>query len=74
MTALPTGKRGQVLAFAILLAGLAIIWLAVVSPLVALYQERAIALAGQQALAARMAALVANDPNAEAATGGGEGR
>jgi general secretion pathway protein M len=55
--ALPDGRRGQVLAVAMLIAALGLVWLAAASPLLDWYCTRAAQLAQQQELAAHMAAL-----------------
>jgi hypothetical protein len=52
--ALPTGPRGRLLAGAVTLIGVVVVWLAVVSPLLDLYQSNADALTQRVALAGRM--------------------
>ncbi|GAN79403.1 type II secretion system protein GspM [Acidocella aminolytica] len=59
---LPDGRRGQILALGVALAGLLLLWLAVFSPLLGWYQQRAEYLAQQRALAAHMAALAQEIP------------
>ena len=59
---LPTGRRGQALAAGLLLLVLAAAWGAVASPLLALYAERAEALATRAALADRMERVAAGLP------------
>lgn len=59
---LPDGRRGQILALGIALAGLLLLWLAVLSPLLGWYQQRAEYLAQQRALAVHMAALAQEIP------------
>ncbi|HEX2940555.1 MAG TPA: type II secretion system protein GspM, partial [Rhodopila sp.] len=54
ITALPTGRRGQVLAAAIGVLGLAVLWLAAADPLLSFYQDQARALTQRQALLDRM--------------------
>ena len=60
--ALPTGRRGQALAMALLLLVLAMAWLAVAEPLVAWHADRAEALQQRSALARRMAQVAATLP------------
>ncbi len=55
---LPDGRRGQVLAVALVLLVAAVLWLAVVSPLMGWYQARSDALADRQALLEHMTARV----------------
>ncbi len=64
---LPDGKRGQALAIALTLIAAAVFWVAAVAPLIGWYQDRAAALAQQQALAVRMAALSKEIPALRAA-------
>lgn len=64
--ALPEGRRGQALAVGLLLLCLGLAWLAVAAPLLAWHAERAEALAGRGALAARMAQLAATLPELRA--------
>ena len=59
---LPTGRNGRILALLVTLAALALIWRALVSPLVGWYDDRADSIARHQALAARMALLVQRLP------------
>jgi general secretion pathway protein M len=54
---LPEGKAGQALALAIPLLAAALLWLAVLSPLLSWYEERDAWLAQQREIAAHMAAL-----------------
>jgi general secretion pathway protein M len=64
---LPEGRQGQALALALTLLAAALLWFAAVSPLLGWYQARAAALAQQQQIAARMAALGAEIPALKAA-------
>jgi hypothetical protein len=57
--ALPTGTRGRLLAVAITLLGVAVVWLAITSPLMQWHAERADALVQRTALLGRMDSLVA---------------
>jgi general secretion pathway protein M len=59
---LPTGRRGHALALALLVVALLILWVVVISPLAALYEDRAEALSSQQEKAAHMALLAAQVP------------
>ncbi|HQT76938.1 MAG: hypothetical protein B7Z80_10125 [Rhodospirillales bacterium 20-64-7] len=59
---LPTGRRGQLLAAAIGIIGVAVIWLAVADPLLSFYQDQARLLAQRQALLDRMQAVAASLP------------
>jgi general secretion pathway protein M len=59
---LPEGRQGKMLASAITLLSLALIWFAAVSPVLGWYQSRAAQLAQQQAVAMRMAALAQEIP------------
>jgi len=61
--ALPVGRRGRLLALALACLALALIWLALVAPLMDLYATRAQRLAEQQVLADHMAALAAALPD-----------
>lgn len=54
---LPDGRRGQILAVALTLIALALVWQAAVAPLLGWYADRAAALEQEQNLAARMAGL-----------------
>ena len=54
---LPDGRRGQLLALALTLVAVAVIWAATVAPMLGLYESRADDLAQQRAMAARMTAL-----------------
>ncbi len=65
--ALPDGRRGQILALGIALAGLLVIWLTVLAPLWGWYQQRGAELARERALAAHMAALAREIPALQAA-------
>ncbi len=60
--ALPDGRRGQILALAMGLASLLLLWAALLAPLWGWYQQRADELAQQRALAARMQALAREIP------------
>ena len=64
--ALPEGRRGQAVAVGLLLLCLGLLWIVVAAPLVALHEERAEAIAGRRALAARMAQLAATLPDLRA--------
>ena len=59
---LPTGRRGRALALVLLVLALLIVWLGVVQPLAALYDDRADELALQQQRAVTMARLAAQLP------------
>lgn len=60
--ALPTGRRGQVLAVALLLLVMGAAWVAVAAPLLAWYADRAEVLEQRTALARRMAEVAAALP------------
>ena len=60
--ALPAGRKGRLLALALGCLALAVIWLALVAPLVDLYAARAQRLMEQKLLADHMAALAATLP------------
>jgi len=60
---LPTGRRGQVLAVALLLLVLAAAWMAVASPLLEWHADRAEALQQRNLLARRMAQVAAGLPD-----------
>ena len=60
--ALPTGRRGQVLAVALLLAVLAACWVVVAAPLLAWHADRTEALEQRSALARRMAQVAGTLP------------
>ena len=64
--ALPEGRRGQALAVGLLLLCFGLVWFVVSAPLIALHEERAEAIAGRRALAARMAQLAATLPDLRA--------
>src|ERR1700722_8306004 len=74
-TGLPTGQRGRALALALLMALLLILWLALVSPLLGFYSDRADTLSDQQQKGAHMALLAeqvpALKPRAESAAHAG---
>jgi general secretion pathway protein M len=59
---LPEGRQGKALAVGITLAGLALVWFAVIFPILSWYQSRAAELAQNQAIAAHMAALTQEIP------------
>jgi hypothetical protein len=59
---LPEGRRGQILAAALLVILAAFLWLGVASPLISWYQGRSEALATRQALLDRMAARAGELP------------
>ncbi len=61
--ALPSGRRGQVLAVAIAAVGLMALWFGAVLPLAAWHDSRAAALERQDVLEGRMAALAASLPS-----------
>jgi general secretion pathway protein M len=63
VAALPTGQRGRLLALSLTLVVLAAFWVAVVSPLIDLYGERADALEQRKAVATRMERLAALLPS-----------
>lgn len=73
MIALPTGRRGQVLAVAMLLLLVGLVWLSAVTPAIDWYRDRAETLSQQQTLAARMASVAATAPalQSEIARSGG---
>lgn len=54
---LPTGRRGQVLAVALVMLTVCLIWIVLIDPIRALYADRDRRLAQRAALAERMAAL-----------------
>ena len=60
--ALPEGRLGQLVAIAITLAAVALLWLAAIAPMIDWYEVRQASLAEQRALAAHMAALSAELP------------
>ncbi len=60
--ALPDGPRGRLLAVALSLAALGVVWLGVVQPLMDAYDSRAEALAQRRALAGRMADVAGTLP------------
>ena len=62
MTALPTGRAGQVAAVGLLAIVAVLAWLVVAAPLMAWHSNRAEALAGRTALARRMAQLAERLP------------
>lgn len=66
VAALPTGRLGRILALAILLFVVAVLWLGVASPVIGLYEDRADTLAEQRALADKMTAVAATLPAREA--------
>ena len=66
VTALPTGRRGQALALALLALLMVALWVGVVAPALAWYGERGEVLAQRQALAVRMAQLAASAPGVQA--------
>jgi general secretion pathway protein M len=59
---LPEGRRGQLLALALLAVGLAVLWVGVASPLLDWYGERAERVAERQAVLAHMTQIVATLP------------
>lgn len=73
MRGLPTGRAGRWLALAITLGVAALVWVAAGLPLLAWYGERAEQLATREALARRMAALVATLPQLQRAAADGSG-
>ena len=68
--ALPIGRKGRLLALALGCLALALIWLALVAPLIDVYVARAQRLAEQQVLADHMAALAATLPELQRQTAG----
>jgi general secretion pathway protein M len=64
-TALPDGRRGQILAIALTLAVLLALWLGVAAPLIGWYQAEAEALTQRQALLRHMQALADTLPALE---------
>ena len=75
---LPTGVRGRLLALALALLAVLLLWVGVAAPLLGWYDERTETLRRQQAIGRRMAALVQTLPAlqaaAEAAGARGAGR
>jgi general secretion pathway protein M len=65
--ALPEGRRGQVLAAGLGLAGLLVLWAGLLAPIFGWYESRAEALVAQRALAAHMQALAEAAPALRAA-------
>jgi len=63
VASLPTGPRGQVIAVALLVLVLLILWTALVSPLLGFYGDRADELGTQQLQAAHMAVLAEQVPD-----------
>lgn len=63
--ALPTGRRGQVLAVALLVLILGVAWMAVAAPLLAWHADRAETLRQRGTLARRMAQVAATLPELE---------
>ena len=59
---LPSGPRGQALAFGIALVAAMILWLGIIAPLLDVFDDRAETLRRQSTLADRMAALVQTLP------------
>ena len=59
---LPTGRRGQILAIALTFVCLAVLWVAVASPLISLYQARALTLDDRRAVTIRMARIAESVP------------
>ena len=68
--ALPVGRKGRLLALALGCLALALIWLALVAPLVDVYGARARRLVEQQELADHMAALAAALPELQRQSAG----
>lgn len=60
--ALPEGPRGRMLALAITILGLGLVWLALGAPLLGWYQARAVALSEARMRAAHLARLAAEVP------------
>ena len=75
--ALPTGRKGQLLALGLTILVLAVLWLGVVMPVIDWHGERADALVQKAALVQRMEALVATraavQEQAKAVAAGGAG-
>ena len=63
---LPVGQRGRILALGIAVALVLAVWLGIVSPLSALYEQRAETLAQRQIVARHMEQLAATRPALEA--------
>jgi type II secretory pathway component PulM len=61
-SSLPSGRRGQALALGVALVALALIWLVIISPLLAWFDSRNEYLQQQSALAVRMASVAATAP------------
>ena len=66
MTSLPTGRRGQLLAVALVLVALALIWFGGVSSLLDWYQQRSDLIAERSALALRLEQRAAGLPELRA--------
>jgi general secretion pathway protein M len=64
-TALPDGRRGQILATAITLTVLATLWFGVMSPMIGWYEDRADELSQRRALLSRMQAVAETLPTLE---------
>ena len=73
---LPTGRRGQALAVGLTLVVLAVVWLGLVSPVLAWYGQRQDRLEQREILATRMAMVAASAPmlQQQAAAGGTDAR
>jgi type II secretory pathway component PulM len=69
-----TGRRGQALAAAIAVIGLAMAWLGVVDPVLSWYRDRSLLLEHRQALLARMHQVAATLPALQAASAVKSGR
>jgi general secretion pathway protein M len=57
---LPTGRRGQITAVGVMLAAIMLLWVAIISPLIGFYSDRADQLDEQRAVVHRMEQLVAS--------------
>lgn len=73
---LPTGRRGQVFAVGLGFVVLALLWVALVAPMLGWFQQRQDRLNQRQVLAARMSTVAASVPalQRQSAAGGGDTR
>ncbi|WP_419758749.1 type II secretion system protein GspM [Acidisoma sp.] len=60
---LPSGRRGQLLAVGLTIAGLAVLWVAIVGPLMSWYEARSQGLEDRRMVAARMARIAQTIPD-----------